>query len=474
MCVGTSNAGPGRVLGLGIALLGMLAVATWFADTSACWVLWILVGVAAGVVVGSARDIWLVGAAGLAFYPIAALVGLPSTKVTLLHWVVLTLLGMVLVGSGYIVGSVVRRPGRRRAPLLVGAVVLGLVGVGGWAAYSGAVASEEFVHPTGKGAACDTPASRFGWAYEAINYDQADDARLLAANPDRQHCSGQGSLAGTEVVASDGVRVAGWYIPAANGAGPDGPTLVIAPGWKSNKSEILKYAPVFHDRFNLVLLDLRNGGRSGGDLTTWGYRERLDVRAIVDWLSQSKGPSWIGSVGNSMGAATVLAEAVDDPRIKALILDSMHGSLATTMGDGIEYEQHLPGNPTAWAGVAMASMRVGADLTSVDPVQTVARLGDRQVLLIHGTADHLDRPEHSAALVLAAARSAGVPATLQYCEGGEHGHLVDHCPELWAGWADAFLSPLVGPATSDVGTMVSGPSPIVVMRRRRYPPGRVR
>lgn len=450
-----SNLWLSRVVGLGIALLGMLAVATWFADTSACWLLWVLVGVAAGLVVGSLRDIWLVGAAGIAFYPIAALVGLPSTDVVLLHWVVLTLLGMVLVASGYVIGSVARRPSRGRAPLLVGAVVLALVGIGGWAAYSGAVASEEFVHPTGKSAVCDTPASRFGWAYEAINYDQADDARLLAANPDpEKRCTDQGSRAGPGIVASDGVPVAGWYIPAANGAGPQGPTLVIAPGWKSNKSEILKYAPPFHERFNLVLVDLRNGGRSGGDMTTWGVRERLDVRAMVDWLASTKGPTWIGSVGNSMGAASVLAEAVDDPRIQALILDSMHGSLATTMGDGIEYERHLPGNPSSWAGVAMASLRVGADLTSVDPVRTIAQLGDRPVLLIHGTADHLDRPEHSAALVLAAAQAAGVPVTLQTCEGGEHGQLIDHCPGPWAGWADAFLTPLVEPASSDTGATV--------------------
>ena len=450
-----SNLWLSRVAGFGIALLGMLAVATWFADTSACWPLWVLVGVAAGLVVGSLREVWLVGAAGIAFYPLAALVGLPSTDVILLHWVVLTVLGVILVASGYVFGSAVRRPGRGRAPLLVGAVVLALVGIGGWAAYSGAVASEEFVHPTGKWAGCDTPASRFGWAYEAINYDQADDARLLAANPDPQrHCTNQGSAASTDVVASDGVRIAGWYIPAANGAGPDGPTLVIAPGWKSNKSEILKYAQAFHDRFNLVLMDLRNGGRSTGTVTSWGYGERLDVRAMVDWLVRTKGPTWIGSVGNSMGAATVLAEAVDDPRIQALILDSMHGSLVTTMGDGIEFQEHLPGYPTTWAGVATASMRVGADLTTVDPVRTIAQLGDRPVLLIHGTADHLDRPEHSAALVLAAAQAAGVPATLQYCEGGTHGGLIDHCPGPWAGWVDAFLTPLVGPATSDAGTTV--------------------
>jgi pimeloyl-ACP methyl ester carboxylesterase len=296
---------------------------------------------------------------------------------------------------------------------------------------------------TSKWPGCDDPGSTHHWDYEAISYDKADDARLAADNPDRQHCKPQDATTGSEVVTSDGIPIAGWYIPAANGVGPNGPTLIIAPGWKSNKSEMLKYAPPLHDRFNLLLVDLRNGGRSGKTLTTFGYREALDVRAMVDWLERTKHPAWIGAMGNSMGAATVLNEAVGDQRIRAVILDSMHGSVTTTLGDGLEAEQHLPGYPTAWAMVAATSMRIGADLTTIDPVRNVTRMGDRPVLLIHGTDDVLDRPEASAERVFAAAQTAGVPITLRYCVGGQHGRLVDKCPQEWEAWANDFLRPLV-------------------------------
>jgi pimeloyl-ACP methyl ester carboxylesterase len=267
----------------------------------------------------------------------------------------------------------------------------------------------------------------------------------VAANPDPETCKSQGSQAGAEVVTSDEVRIAGWYIPAANGAGPDGPTLVIAPGRKSNKSDALKYAPPFHETFNLVLVDLRNGGRSGDALTSWGYLERLDVRAMVDWLVRTKDPSWIGAMGNSAGAASVLAAAAEDPRIRALILDSMHGSVVTTLADGIESENHVPGYPTAWAIGAVTSARIGADLTVADPVRTITQLGDRPVLLLHGTADRVDRPEHSADRTFAAAQAAGVPVELHYCEGATHGAVIDKCTAAWAAWVDAFLAPLVGP-----------------------------
>jgi len=448
-----------RLIGFGLILAGMIVVATRFGATSSCWLLWVALGLIAGAVVGRSTDVWLVALAAIAFYPTAAWRGLPALGVTYEYWAVLNLLGAFVVAAGFVAGTLVWwRPGldaRERSTrstrpasrwLVVGAVALALIGVSGWAAYAGVIGSQTMVEPLAaqKWAGCDTPASRFGWTYEAINYDPADDARLLATNPEPQkHCTDQGAGAGTAVLASDGVGIAGWYIPAANGAGPTGPTLVVAPGWKSNKSEILKYAPPFHDDFNLLLVDLRNGGRSGGTMTTWGYRERDDVRAMIDWLERTKKPSWIGAVGNSMGAATVLAEAAGDPRVRALILDSMHASVERSFSDGIEYERHLPGDPTAWAMTRMASIRIGADITTVDPVRTITQLGDRPVLLIHGRADELDRPEHSADLNLAAARSAGVPVELHYCDTGTHGNVINRCPDDWAAWSRAFLDPLV-------------------------------
>ncbi|MBI3747460.1 MAG: alpha/beta fold hydrolase, partial [Chloroflexi bacterium] len=225
---------------------------------------------------------------------------------------------------------------------------------------------------TAKWAGCDTPASRFGWSYEAINYDLADDARLAAENPDPAKCRSQGTVAGSEVVTSDGVPIAGWYIPSARRLGPTGPTVIVVHGWKSNKSEALKYAVPFHDAYNLVLVDLRNGGRSGAADTTWGLHEQRDVRAMIDWVERTKHPSWIAAMGNSMGGATVLAEAVTDPRVRALIADSMHASALVSIGDGAEVENGLPSLPTSWAVVVGVAIRLGADWTVVDPVQTIA------------------------------------------------------------------------------------------------------
>jgi hypothetical protein len=433
-----------------LALAGLLWVAGWMTAWSACWFLWLGIGALAAVVDGSRRGIGLVALATVATYPMAALLGLERATFEWLNWAVLTLVGGLVTGAGYALAAVVvsrltpveRRHVSRHGRLWVAsAVMLGVVGVVGWSGYVGYVGSNELLTGSpNRWPHCDTPAVRFGWGYEAVNYDIADDARLAAGNPTMHDCPSQGSPAGSDIVTSDGVRIAAFYIPRAGTADATAPTLVMVPGWKSNKSEILKYAPFFHERFNLMLMDLRNEGRSTGDTTTWGVREQLDVRAIVDWLEREKHPTWIGGMGNSMGAATITTAAAGDPRIRALILDSMHGSVEATFADGIANERRLPSYPSMWAMIAMANWRSGEDLPAVDPQRMIAKVGARPVLLIHGTADVLDVPAHSAELNVAAAKAAGVPATLQYCEGGKHGQLVEACPSQWQAWVNEFLA----------------------------------
>jgi pimeloyl-ACP methyl ester carboxylesterase len=322
--------------------------------------------------------------------------------------------------------------------ILIAVVVFGLLAVGGYVGYVAAIGPDSLLHPT-PAADCRTPADRFGWEYEAINYDIADDAALRAANPDMTSCATQGAPAGAAVVAADGVPIGGWYIPAADGAGPAATTVVLVHGWGDNKSGLLKYATAFHDRFNVVAFDLRNGGRSGSRDTTFGLAEQADLEAIIDWLVREKAPANIAVMGNSMGGGTTLIAAAGDPRIEAVILDSTHARMSELLDRRMDVDQGLPPVPTTWALTTSIRITAGYDLDQADPVRYVAALGDRPLLVIHGTADRNDVPAASADVIVAKAQGSGVDVELHMCQGGAHGELVEACPDEWAAWAVEFL-----------------------------------
>lgn len=406
------------------------------------WLAIAVIGLLAGSIAGRPGRVWIV--------PVGLVVGeAVATKLGILgplgpYWY-LVLVGRGLVaGAAFVGGTAI---GWHRRPLprpwrrgLTALVVIAVVAFSGYVGVVGWLYSADYVRQSGA-TDCRTPGSAYGWSYEAINYDPADDARLLTANPNQTNCRSQGELAGSEVRSADGTPIAGWYIPAGRtDVGPTGPTLVLVHGGKSNKSGMLKYAPPFHDDYNLLILDVRNSGRSGGEMSTGGLQERYDIRAMIDWLERTKHPTWLGLVGNSNGAASGLAEAVDDQRVRALILDSMQASILVQLGNVAETEEHLPAWPGAMAVIAGASIRVGGDLTSVDPIRMLPLIGDRPVLLLHGSVDHVDRPADSLDRNVAAGLAAGVDLTFHVCQGADHGKVIDTCPTAWTAWATNFLS----------------------------------
>ena len=318
-----------------------------------------------------------------------------------------------------------------------------LVALVTYLAYIGYEGSRQLSDPPAPTADCRTPAI-LGWEYEAINYDILTDAHLAAeANP--QACTQQGAPPG-DVVQVGEVRLAGWYVPAANGAGPAGPTVVVVHGWGSNKSTMLEHATILHDAYNLLLLDLRNHGQSSEAATTQGVREAADLRAMIDWLEREKAPERIAVLGVSMGGATALAEADRDERIDAVIAESTHATLANAAQARLDRSGYPLALPGSWAILLGSLVRTGEDVSAVDPIQAVARLDGRPLLLIHA---ELDRSIGSddAESMLAAAQAAGIPVELQVCPGATHGESNQTCAEDYAGWVLGFLERVLAPAS---------------------------
>jgi pimeloyl-ACP methyl ester carboxylesterase len=126
----------------------------------------------------------------------------------------------------------------------------------------------------------------------------------------------------------------GWFFPGFRGA----PTIVLCHGYGSSRAELLTLVSALQDhQYNVFLFDFAaHGGNSGA--TTFGYREADELRSALDALAMRNDvdPHNFGVWGYNLGAYAALREAERDPRIRALVLDSVYDTPSQMVKIGVE------------------------------------------------------------------------------------------------------------------------------------------
>ncbi len=119
--------------------------------------------------------------------------------------------------------------------------------------------------------------------------------------------------------ATDDVPLRGWYL----GGGRRGVSIVCAHGLFRSRREVLGRGVLLRESgFNVLLLDSRRHGESGGDRATIGLKERFDVQGGIDFMRERQPEDQIILFGVSMGAAASLLTAAERPEVVAVVADS--------------------------------------------------------------------------------------------------------------------------------------------------------
>ncbi len=165
-------------------------------------------------------------------------------------------------------------------------------------------------------------------------------------------------------------------------------TVIIAHGITLTYHSSIKYIPIFLKRgFNILLYDERHHGMSGGKNTTFGYYEKYDLRAVVDWaLKRLGGAGIIGIHGESMGAAIALQYAAIDDRAAFIISDCSFSTLLAQLIYRLEKEYSLPPFPLLKLTDFLCTLITGMSFESVSPLRDVATV-QTPILFIHGQKD---------------------------------------------------------------------------------------
>ena len=199
----------------------------------------------------------------------------------------------------------------------------------------------------------------------------------------------------------DGFELRGWWVPATSPRA----TVILLHGFGSSREELLDHPPYLHDAgFDLLLYDARACGESGGTMSTLGWREQDDLRAVIDLVEHRTAGRPIFAMGHSLGSATIILEAAEDDRMRAFVLEAPFTAIDEIVNRAFSHftRPSLPAFPFAPVAVAIAEARVGRGPDSIRPIGSIGRLAPRQLLIVTGAHDEVVPPPDAARLAAAA------------------------------------------------------------------------
>ena len=232
------------------------------------------------------------------------------------------------------------------------------------------------------------------------------------------------------------IPLGGWFIPAE---GQVRGTIIYCHGLNRARVEMLPEAVWGHQLgYDGLLFDFRHAGQSGGEATTLGYQERLDVLAAARFaLDERKCPRPVIVWGVSMGATAALLAAADSPDIDAVISDSSFLSLRNTIAHHLRLFLHLPGFPLADEVAYGIGWRGRFWPSQFDLGEAAARIGSRPILFVAVEGDRRMPPSIARELY---ARAVSPQKKLVVLPGKRHGEGFNQATEEYEQAVREFLA----------------------------------
>lgn len=206
--------------------------------------------------------------------------------------------------------------------------------------------------------------------------------------------------------ASDGVRLDGWFFPASGEA--KGTVLHLHGNAGNMTGHFQHVAWLPAAGWNVLCFDYRGYGRSAGKVSREGTIR--DAHAALDYLvgRSDVNARRIVAFGQSLGGAIGIVLTADRPEVHGLAIDGAFDSYRRIAA------WHIRHNPlllcVAW-WVPRLLMSNGHD-----PIDCIARVAPRPLLILHGMADAI-APVNMARRLFAAAAE---PKELWLVDGADH------------------------------------------------------
>lgn len=209
----------------------------------------------------------------------------------------------------------------------------------------------------------------------------------------------------------DGVLIRGWWFPQQGNR-----VVVGCTGHRGAKQDLLGIgSALWRDGNNVLLFDFRGCGESDPAPRSLAHRELPDAQAAIEFARQRVAGARIGVIGYSMGASVAIMAVAEDSSVRALVADSPFATMRDAVGQAFR-RRHLPVRALLGLSDAANRVRFGYWFKAVRPLDAIAKISPRPLLLIQGEDDRIIPVDHAYRLFAA----AGDPKELWVVPGATH------------------------------------------------------
>lgn len=183
----------------------------------------------------------------------------------------------------------------------------------------------------------------------------------------------------------DGLKLYGKYTINKNSNN----WVILVHGYTANAKTMLSLADKYYKNgFSILAPDQRAHGQSEGTYTTFGIKEKEDIKAWMDWIKDINHDAKIIVHGESMGAATTMLLAGDNPEnLLAFIEDCGYTSFYDMQIDQLKGDLGFLVYPITFIANIIGKIRFSSDFhkSNIDSMKNTKIPG----LFIHGQADRI-------------------------------------------------------------------------------------
>jgi uncharacterized protein len=226
-----------------------------------------------------------------------------------------------------------------------------------------------------------------GWLASTAVVAKKFTQRRRPLSPTKTPKVSWGNIEDHRLKTSDGQEIGAWLVRGK----PDKPCTLLLHGVLSSRRNMLRVMECLAEAGCTVMsITFRAHGDSTGEVVDFGWSNRLDVVAAVDFLRREYPKRPIYIVGRSMGAAAAIFAAKELQEIVAgYFLEQPYKDLNSAVWHRLHYHLPLALDQIAYWGLQIWSpVLLHVDPNVISPIDRIQDIPeDVPIVLVGGTAD---------------------------------------------------------------------------------------